>query len=226
MRLPVLLTIVLGGQCARADLIETVRFTLTAPTTGSAQQTVLVPQFDPAKGALNSVTLTVSENFQYVLELFNTGAGTFSATVLDQFTFTGIALPSEAIISGAIPPAEPVFNYQAPPVASGPLTEMFGANTANFFTGTGSVPFDITLAPPVITQFSGSSTSSALVFGGVAGAVTADFAFTPATSPVPEPSAFGLAGLGVAASGLLAMRRLRPCACLRRLPALPRQIFL
>ena len=226
MKIPVLLAAAVCGQCVHADVIQNVPFSLTAPTIGSIQQTVLVPQFDPAKGALNSVTLTLNGNFQYVLEIFNTGAGPVSATVQEAFTFNGIPLPPQSTYSTTIPADQPIFNFTAPPTPFGPLTEFFSANTANFFSGTGTVPFTLSLGRPAVTQFSGPTTTGVLAFGGVSGTLTADYAFTPAAGAVPEPASLGLAGIGLAGLGLFARRRLRlrRCGCLPRYRPVQRRL--
>src|SRR5581483_4461734 len=65
---------------ARADLMETVPFNLGV---GPSQKTIELPQFNPALGTLTETFLLVNGSIQYVVDVFNNGAGPFSATVED-----------------------------------------------------------------------------------------------------------------------------------------------
>jgi hypothetical protein len=196
-----------GAAYGRADLIETASFSLIASNTGTVQGTLSLPQFNPAQGTLNSVSLTVVPTFQFVLEDFNAGAGPVSVTAQDTFSFGGIPIPAEGVFSSAIPANQQVYTFMPAPLAAGPLTENFGPNVTGFFTGTGAIPFDISLAPPTLIQFSGATTQNVLVFGGVSGTVTADYAFTPAPTPAPEPACFGVAAFGLIALGVFRRRK-------------------
>ncbi len=208
--LAVLLAIVglsaLGAPPARADLIRTIPFSLI----GSPNQgTVLVPQFDPAQGPLNSLTLSVTATMQFVLEVFDTGPGPVSITAQDTFSFGGIPLLAEGVFTGTIPSNQPIYILMPPAVSLGTLGESFGPNVASLFVGTGTVPFQLSLPAAAVDQFSGASVNSVLAFTGVSGTVSADYAFTPAASPVPEPVSFGMAGIALITAGAWGRRKLR-----------------
>ena len=189
----------LGAPSLRADLIETAPFSLI----GSPNQgTVSLPQFNPAQGTLNSATLTVSGTIQFVLETFNTGPGAVTVTAHDTFFFGGTPLPTKGVFTATIPSNQPIYTFMPPPVPLGVLTEFFGPNTVSFFTGTATLPFQLSLGAATVDEFSGLSTSGVLAFAGVSGSVTADYAFTPTPSPAPEPASFGLAGLALIAAAL------------------------
>ncbi len=211
MKLPALAVIAaltsVGGMCARADEIRTVPFSFASSPTGSIQETTSVPQFDPANGTLNSVTLTFSESFQFVFEDFNTGAGALSVTGQDALTFGGIPVPVEGAFSTTIPANQLIFAFTPLPVSSGVLTENLGSSANTLFTGTGTVPFTLSIPPPTVVQFSGSTTTSLLIFGGPSGTVTADYAFTPTPNAAPEPGTLGIAGLALIGIGAFRRRR-------------------
>src|SRR5579885_3207669 len=196
--------LILGAQCARADLIENIPFSLTSSPISTVTGTVSVPQFDPAQGTLNSVTLSITPTVEFALEVFDDGAGPVSVTAADTFSFGGIPIPTEGIFSSTIPANQSPYTFMAT-ASEGPLTEFFDSGTAAVFAGTVSVPFDISIAPPKLVQFSGPTTTSALAFSGVTGTVTADFAFTPAQAP--EPATFAAAGLGLIAVGACTRRK-------------------
>jgi hypothetical protein len=192
MRRPTrLLTIALFlyvAASARADLIEVVPFSLPV---GPSQQTIQLPQFNPALGILTGATLTVSGAIQYVLDVFNTGPGTFSATVHESLLFATTPLMSGGTFTGTIPSNQMVFPYSPAQLQVGPLTEMFGPDLVGMFIGTGSVPFNLSLPAVTVDQSSGATVLNVLAFSAASGNVTADYMFTPATTTVPEPGTFG-----------------------------------
>jgi len=200
----ILASLTFGVRSARADLIESAPYSLLG---AASQETVNLPEFDPAQGALNSVTVTVSGSLQFALEVFDSGPGTVSITALDTLSFNGTPLPVGDVFTGTIPSGQPVYVFTTPAVSFGPVTEEFGPNAVSFFTGTGTIPFTLSLAPAVVSQFSGSSTNSVLAFPGASGTVTADFAFTPAASTAPEPASFAMAGLALICVGTFARRK-------------------
>ena len=180
---------------ARADLINTIPFSLIGSPN---QQTIQVPQFDPALGTLTSATITVTGSLQFALEVFDTGPGAVSVTARDTLSFGGTPLLAVGSFTSPIPANQPVFTFTPDPVSLGTLQESFGAN-ASFLIGTGTLPFDLVLANATVDQFSGPNVSSVLAFAGASGNVTAAYAFTPAAAPVPEPNFFFAAGLALVA---------------------------
>ncbi len=190
---------------ARADLIDTVPFSLTG---NSSQQTISVPQFDPAQGALNSLVLSVSGSVQFVLEVFPSGPGPVSVTAEDTLMFSGTPLLAKGVFTSTIPSNTYPYTFMPPPVPLGTLVQDYGPNVVSFFTGTGTVPFQFSLGNAMVDQFSGPAGSSAIAFAGASGTVTADYAFTPAPgAAVPEPGTLGMAGFGVIAAGALIRRK-------------------
>jgi hypothetical protein len=186
---------------ARADLIETAPFSLPV---GPSQQTIQLPQFDPALGTLTGATITVSGSIQYVLDIFNTGPGPFSATLLDTLSFGSTPLMTGGTFSGSIPANQTVFTYSPAALSFGPLIETFGPNTAQVFAGTGTVSFNLSLPAVTVDSFSGGTIENVLAFSGAVGTVTADYMFTPAVATVPEPASMAMLGIAFC---LLAVRR-------------------
>ncbi len=189
---------------ARAGTVDVVPFSLPV---GPSQVTVQVPQFDPALGALTGVTLSVSGTIQYVLDIFNTGPGAFSATVHDNLSFGTTPLMTGGTFSGSIPANQTVFTDSPAALNFGPLTEFFGPGLLGAFIGTGTVPFDLSLPAVTIDQFSGSTVLNVLGFSAASGNVTADYIFTPAATVAPEPASFGILGLGLLSLSLVRRRR-------------------
>ncbi len=193
-----------AAASAPADTIEVVPFSLPV---GPSQVTVQVPQFDPALGTLTGVNLSVSGTIQYLLDVFSTGPGPFSATVHDNLSFAMTPLPTGGTFSGSIPANQTVFTYSPAALNFGPLTETFGPGLLGVFTGTGTVPFDLSLSAVTIDQFSGSTVQNVLGFSQASGNVTADYMFTPAATAVPEPASFGPLLLSLLSLSLLRRRR-------------------
>ncbi len=190
-----------AAESARADTIQlTIPFTLPV---GPSQQTVLVPQFDSAQGTLTDATITLSGNIQYVLDIFNTGPGSFSATVHDNLSFGGTPVMTGSTFSGTIPANQFVFTESPDALAFGPLTEMIGANP--ILIGSGTIPFDLSLPAVTVDQSSGATVLNVLAFSGASGNVTASYAFTPAIAAVPEPRS--LATVAVALLFVFVRRR-------------------
>ncbi|MEO8125652.1 MAG: choice-of-anchor E domain-containing protein [Bryobacteraceae bacterium] len=187
---------------AQADTIV-VPFSLNV---GPSQVTVQVPQFDPARGTLTGVTISASGSIQYLLDIFNTGPGTFSATAHDTLLFGMTPVMTGGTFSGSIPANQMVFTYSPVALNFGPLTEVFGPSLAGIFTGTGTVPFDLSLPAVTIDQFSGSTVLNVLGFSAASGNVTADYMFTPAVT-APEPALFGTVGLSLLSLVLVWRRR-------------------
>jgi hypothetical protein len=189
---------------AQADLIKTVPFSLNG---SPIQGTVLVPQFDPALGVLNSVTLDVTGTIQFALEDFNTGPGAISVTAHETLLFQGIPLPAAGIFTSTIPSNQTVFTFMPDPVSFGNLTENFGPGAVSFFIGNGTVPFSLSLAAATVDAFTGPTTTNVLAFSGTAGTVTATYAFTPAAAPTPEPATFAMVGLALVGASSLRRRK-------------------
>ncbi len=74
-----------------ADLIRTVRFSVV----GLGSAAVALPQFDPALGALEAVTIAETANDQFALEISNSGAGESFAAAQNTSTF-GFGSPPRA----------------------------------------------------------------------------------------------------------------------------------
>jgi hypothetical protein len=200
--IPLTCGIILAAS-AYANQVDTVPFSLIGSPT---QQTLSLPQFDPALGTLTSATITLSGTIQFALEAFNTGAGSLSVTARDTLSFAGTPLLSIGQFSTTIPSNQPIFTFMPSPLPIGPLEQDFGPGALSFLIGTGTLPFNLSLASATVDQFTGPTTNSVLAFTGVTGNLTANYVFTPAVAPVPEPGTFPLAGLAL----LLA-------ACLHRL---------
>ena len=172
---------------ARADQIEVVPFSLPV---GPSQQTIQLPQFDPALGTFTGATLTLSGTIQYLLDVFNTGSGTFSATIHDNVLFATTPLMTGGTFTGTIPSNQMVFTYSPLALPVGPLTEVFGKDFSGVFAGTGTVAFDLSLPAVTVDQSSGASVLNVLAFSAASGTLTADYTFIPAATPVPEPETF------------------------------------
>jgi len=190
-----------AAASARADLIQVVPFSLPV---GPSQQTIQLPQFDPVLGTLTGVTLTVSGTIQYLLDVFNTGPGVFSATVHESLLFRTTPLMSVGTFTGTIPLNQLIFTYSPAVLPVGPLTETFGPNLVGVFIGTGTVPFDLSLPAVTVDQSSGATVLNVLAFSAASGNVTADYMFTPATTTIPEPGSFGILAISLL---ILATRR-------------------
>jgi hypothetical protein len=187
---------------ARADLIESVSFTLPV---GPSQQTIQLPQFNPVLGTLTNADISVSGTIQYVLDVFNTGAGPFSVFVQDTLSFAGTPIMTGEVVSGTIPADRMVYNPPQTPLAFGPLVETIGPLSAGFLVGTGTVPFDLSLPAVSVSQVTGASVLNVLSFAAASGTVVVNYAFTPAVTPVPEPASVWL--VGVALMALFRRRR-------------------
>jgi hypothetical protein len=187
---------------ARANLIETVPFSLAV---GPSKQTIALPQFNSALGTLTGATISIAGTIQYVVDVFNTGAGSFSGTVEDTLSFGATPILAGGTFSGAIPANQTVFAYSPPPMNFGPLTETFDAATGGFLVGAGTVAFDLTLPAVKVDSFSGATVLNILSFSGAAGNVTADYMYVPAVTAAPEPGS--LTTLGIALLCLYARRR-------------------
>ena len=176
---------------ARADLIQSLPFSLIGSPT---QGTVLVPQFDPALGTLNSVSVAVTGTVQFALEDFNTGPGSISVTARDTLSLNGTPILTGGTFTSTIPANQTVYTFLPDPVSLGDFTETFGPGVVSFFIGNGNVPFDLNLAAATVDSFTGPTTTAVLAFAGATGAVTATYAFTPAVAQAPEPATFTLIG--------------------------------
>lgn len=192
--LAIIILCIAGAPARCDDLIDTVPFSLIG---SPAQQTVYLPQFDPAHGTLDSATITVTGSMQFVLEVFDSGPGGVSVTAHDTLSFNGTPLQVEGTFTSTIPASQSPYTFGPIALSLGNLTESLGPNVVSFFTGTGTLPYQFSLPRATIDAFSGPTTSGALAFTGASGNVTADYAFTPAPVPVPEPSTLGLAGLAL-----------------------------
>lgn len=196
----------IGGArmpAAKADLIRTVAFSVIGPGTAS----VALPQFNPARGTLNSVTISETATDQFVLEIFNSGAGgSFTAMAQNNFSF-GLGgppvQPGFLDTAGSIPAGMPIFTTMAPAVPLGSPMLFFGPGADAFFIGKGTLDTSVSLSAATVSQFSGATVSGLLAFAGASGTVTIDYAFTP----VPEPAGFAILSMGVLG---LAACRLRP----------------
>lgn len=193
-----------AAASARAGMIDVVPFSLPV---GPSQVTVQVPQFDPALGTLTGAAISVSGTIQYLLDVFNTGPGAFSATVHDTLSFGTTPLMTGSTFSGGIPANQMVFTYSPAALNFGPLTETFGPGLLGIFTGTGTVPFDLSLPAVTLDQFSGSTVLNVLGFSGASGSITADYTFTPAATAAPEPASFGTLGLSLLFLSFVRRRR-------------------
>jgi hypothetical protein len=164
---------------------------------GPSQQTIDLPQFNPMLGTLTGATISVGGGIQYVVDIFNTGAGAFSVTLEDPLSFGTTPIFTGAIVSGSIPANQMVFTYSPALIDFGPLVETFDPAAAGFLVGAGTVAFDLTLPAVTVDSFSGDTVQNVQAFSGVSGTVTADYQYTPALTTVPEPGSLSTLAIGL-----------------------------
>lgn len=173
------------------------------------------PQFNPALGTLDSVTLALQSGLVTTLTVENTGGATSSGTVRTELVLT----PTDPL--NQIPAGDPLtVDYMTPKqsftLAGGQgitLPQMSASgNSANTytaglilseFTGNGSINLGLsTVTYTLLSYNGGNSYSSQVTTADATGSVTYDY-----TAAVPEPSTYlaGLSALGML--GLVGWRK-------------------
>lgn len=167
-----------------------------------------LPQFNPANGTLDSVTLTMYSSFQFLFtynglsasgELTLTETNSFfflyrESDVLSQRNFVPMKFTAALPLQGRfwVPPADPTLQGQSAFSAA--------ADLANF-TGTGQIPLSAEYYnQPTVTWTSGTVTWSQDASATMAAVV--DYDFTPA----PEPGVVGMMCFGMLGFALLKCR--------------------
>jgi hypothetical protein len=101
------------GGARGASIIETVPFTILAPTAANLPPLtvdVSTPQFNPSLGTLESATTTISGTTSSALEFFNTGAGgLYDIFVEDTLTLAGIPGLFGQELTGIVPADQAVY---------------------------------------------------------------------------------------------------------------------
>ena len=123
-----------GLQAAKADLVETVDIPFFTP----GSEAVVLPQFNPALGMLNAALVTETATVSFALEIFNHGAGPFTAMARSDFAFGLGGPPSQPAFlsaSGAIPAGTPIYGPDPLLVPLGSLMISFGPDADSFFIG-------------------------------------------------------------------------------------------
>ena len=196
-----------GTVGARATvLVDTVPFVFET----NGNQTVQLPQFDPALGTLTAASITLSGLVQPLLEIFNTGRSQVSLSVQEFLNLGTLQARTSFSFGGFIPANTPVDGVLFPPMPVSVSTSLNGQLAQ--FTGHGAVPFILTLASPATLE-QGPTVTGVSSSASASGTITLDYTYTPVPAPAPtpvvvaEPASLAVLGAGLVGVGLLGKRR-------------------
>jgi hypothetical protein len=199
----VLLSVVVAAVASPAQASTLGPLPTTTPIASTLTDwtdTLAFPQFDPSLGTLTSVELTISGAISTDITVINSSPTGSSGTAKTECQFFvqdsggNLLVPQLDLLS-------PVFSYSLPPggsTTSGTLTKS-GSDTQSYtspavlseFTGLGSITLDAsTFTQTLLANTGGNTSANQVTYGSATGTVTYNF------TPVPEPSAFVLLGLG------------------------------
>lgn len=207
---------------ARADVTspQTVQIPATDTNFGPGTATndpMVFNQFNPALGALDSVSVSVSYDFSHTATVTFTTPGTFTTSATNNDL--SITLPNNQVIASATSPDysqtttfdSSTMTLNTPvtlpsvtnPGSVGPVSLTSAADLA-LFTGSGTISLPVQ-ASSLATFTINNGNGGGFVTTQAGATVTISYTYTP--DPVPEPSSVVLLGLG--GCGLLWFRRRR-----------------
>jgi hypothetical protein len=199
-------SLILTASSGRAGIIGPVTTStpiLSTPTDWLGDLTF--PQFNPSNGTLDSVTLVLSGSYATTLTVQNLASASSSGTAQTELQMAvqdagnKLNVPELQLVS-------PGYTYTLSPsgsITSGLLTTS-GIDNETYtssallaeFTGTGTIALPAsTMTFTILTNRGGNTYTSQVTDAALTGTVTYNFA----PIAVPEPPAFALLGVGVAA---------------------------
>jgi hypothetical protein len=157
-----------------------------------------LPQFNPANGTLDSVTLTMYSSFQYLFT-YDGGSGTGQLTFMQtnslSFLYNGSDVLAQQNTKGitfnaTLPSTGQSSTQPLPPALRGKSIFSDGPDLENF-TGTGDIPLSAEyFNQPTVSWTGGTVAWNLTDTATMAAVVTYDF------ETVPEPGAIGITCLG------------------------------
>ncbi len=209
------LALVAAAGITSAASAEIISFNVSLPLQATNwQQTIQVPQFNPALGILMSVTLEAQVNVETALRFENLGATganysgsvQYAATLLRPDNTILVAVTDSALRDGALAPYDNITDFAGPSgtianVAIAPaessMTEAAADLTA--FTGLGTIGLPATAtAQSTLNMSSGRAVMGTSTMAGMDVTVTYEYV-------IPAPAGAALLGL----AGIAAFRRRR-----------------
>lgn len=180
-----------AGGARATVLTDTVPFTFETDGT----ETVRLPQFDPALGTLTTASATLAGTVEPLLEIFDTGRSQVAINVHELLILGTLPARTSFSFGSFIPDNTPVDGILFPPMPVSISTSL-NAQLAEF-TGTGALPFTLTLSSPATLQ-EGATVTEISSSASATGTITLDYTYTPATpAAVPAPTRhFGSTSFG------------------------------
>lgn len=194
--------------CCATGMAATITSTLSFALNSPASQVEALPQFDPALGTVTDGSVTLSGVVQNLVQVSNTGPGLFDVSIQDFINLGTLQAHIPFPVGGKIPNNTPVDSFLLPPTP-------FSASTSvrfqlGEFTGTGAVPFTLSLPKPEITVLQGGTVTNIFSSYFAKGNIAVSYTYTPAAA-VPEPGSISLSLAGIGLLGLIGRRRMSRC---------------
>jgi hypothetical protein len=180
------LALAIGGAQG-ASIIETVPFSILAPTTSNLPPQTLnvsTPQFNPSLGTLETATTTIAGTVDIALEFFSTGAGgPYDIFLSDTLSLNGIPGLFGEELTGTVPANQGVFTAPVT-IPFGPVDLFFGPAGAVVGSGTWNQLYSLPFPSFTVLQSPGPVLVPGLM---VSGSSVTTYTYTPVTATVPEP---------------------------------------